>query len=86
MSKWLRAAVALTVLSAPAIGSAQSNPDGGKPHAPSPEAVAACKDKSEGDTCDFDAPHGHVDGVCRKVHTGDLACVHPHHHPDAGTR
>ena len=53
-------------------------------HGPHPEAIAACKDKSEGDACEFDAPHGHVAGTCHKDHAGDLACFHPHMHHDGG--
>lgn len=67
----------------PALAAAQSDP-AGEHRGPSPEAIAACKDKSEGDACEFDAPRGHVSGTCRKVKTGDVACVHPHHHHDGG--
>jgi hypothetical protein len=70
----------------PAIGTAQSRPSDDEPHGPRPEAMAACKDKNEGDACEFDAPRGHVSGTCRKVRTGDLACNHPHYHHDGGTQ
>jgi hypothetical protein len=82
--KWTRAALAVALTVVPAIGAAQSNPSDDKPHPPHPAALAACKDKSDGDTCEFDAPHGHVSGTCHKVASGDLACVHPHRHPDGG--
>ena len=76
-------ALAAALMAVPALGAAQSNPNEDEhPHAPHPEAVAACKDKGEGDACEFDGAHGHVAGTCRKVRTGDLACVHPHHHHD----
>jgi hypothetical protein len=86
MSKYLRLAVAIGLTIVPALAVAQSSPHDDEPHGPRPEAIAACKDKSEGDTCEFDAPRGHVSGTCHKARTGDLACFHPHQHNDGGTR
>jgi len=84
MLKLVRAAVVVALVAIPALGAAQDKPDGGEHHGPSPEAIAACKDKKDGDACEFDAPRGHVAGTCRKVRSGDVACVHPHHHHDSG--
>jgi hypothetical protein len=85
MLKFMRAAVIATVIAIPAMGSADDAPDGGEHHWPRPEAIAACKDKNEGDTCSFVGHHGQVEGTCRKVKSGDLASVHPHHHEGSGT-
>jgi hypothetical protein len=68
-----------------ALAPAQGAPADEEHHGPRPESIAACKDKGEGDACEFDAPRGHVTGTCRKVRSGDIACVHPHPHHDAGT-
>jgi hypothetical protein len=84
MLKWIRVGVAVALLTVPALSQAQSSPGDDKAHAPRPEALAACKDKSEGDACAFDAPKGHVDGLCHKMKSGDLVCHH--HHPDAGAK
>jgi|HubBroStandDraft_1064217.scaffolds.fasta_scaffold1225592_2 hypothetical protein len=88
MPKVIRLMIVTGLVIVPVAGAAQSSPADDKPHAPRPEAIAACKDKSEGVACEFDAPRGHVSGTCHKVQTGDMACVHPHHHhdhPDGGT-
>lgn len=81
MSKSLRAAVVAFLLAIPALGSADDTPDGGEHRWPRPEAIAACKDKSEGDACTFEGHHGTVAGTCRKTPSGALACFHPRHHP-----
>jgi hypothetical protein len=82
MTKWTCLVVAAAVVMVPALGAAQSVPTEDEPHKPRPEAIAACKDKSEGDVCEFEGPRGHVAGMCRKAKTGDLTCMHPHrHHP-----
>lgn len=52
----------------------------GPPRTPPPEAVDACDGKSEGDSCSVDTPHGTLDGECRNVPSGELACV-PDGHP-----
>ncbi|HXX70257.1 MAG TPA: hypothetical protein VEK07_23965 [Polyangiaceae bacterium] len=83
MNQSIRVLAATVCVLVPALAAAQSDP-GGEHHGPRPEAIAACKGKTDGDACEFDAPRGHVSGTCRKVRTGDLACVHPHHHHDAG--
>jgi hypothetical protein len=81
----IRAAMLMLLTALPLLAVAQSSPADEEPHhTPRPEALAACKDKSEGAACEFDAPKGHVTGTCRKTHANDLACMHPHHH-DAGT-
>jgi len=85
MMKLTSLAVAFAVALVPALGSAQSSPTDDEPHKPRPEAIAACKDKSEGDACEFEGRRGHVAGTCRKAGTGDLTCMHPHTHHDGGT-
>jgi hypothetical protein len=77
--KFVVRALGVVLLATPALGLAEDEPDAGHHHVPRPEAIAACKDKSAGDSCEFDAPRGHIVGTCRTVRSGDLACVHPHH-------
>jgi hypothetical protein len=84
MVKLIRWVAAVGLVIVPAVVAAQSSPSDDKPHTPRPEAIAACKDKSDGAACEFDAPRGHVSGTCHKVRTGDMVCVHPHHHRDGG--
>jgi hypothetical protein len=86
MLKLTRLAMVAAAMIVPALGAAQSSPSDDEHHGSRPEAIVACKDKTEGDACEFDASLGHVAGTCRKVRTGDLACVHPHHHHDGGTQ
>lgn len=57
----------LVVLSAQAQAQA---PRGGPP----PEALRACSGRSDGSACQFQAPHGRVQGQCRQV-PGGRACV-----------
>ncbi len=76
----IRFAAALAFAMIPALAFAQSSPLDEEHKGPHPEAIAACKDKNEGDACEFDAPRGHIAGTCHKGRTGDLACWHPHHH------
>jgi hypothetical protein len=84
MLKFVRVAVVVTSIAFPSVGAADDPPDGGEHHrGPSPAAIAACKAKTEGDACSFEGHHGTVEGTCRKVHTGDLACVRPHPHHDS---
>jgi hypothetical protein len=85
MMKLLRVSIVAALIATPTLGAAEDKPDGGEHHWPRPEAIAACKDKSEGNACEFDAPRGHVAGTCRKVPSGDLVCVHPHHHHEGST-
>jgi hypothetical protein len=84
MLKPMELAVSIAFMLVPALCAAQSSPEGDEHHGPSPEAIAACKDKAEGDACEFDGARGHVAGTCRKGRSGDLACWHPHHHHDGG--
>jgi hypothetical protein len=84
MTKWTCLAVGVAVVVCPALGAAQSAPADDEPHKPRPEAIAACKDRSEGDACEFEGPRGRVAGTCRKAGTGDLACMHPHRRHDGG--
>jgi hypothetical protein len=77
----LLAPIVTLILVVPTLGSADDSPDAGDHHwQPRPEAIAACKDKSEGDACSFEGHHGTVSGTCHKFKSGDLACMHPHHH------
>jgi hypothetical protein len=85
MLKLTRLVAVATLMAVPAVGAAQSSPADDDHRGPSPEAIAACKDKSEGDACEFDGARGHVSGNCRKARSGDFACMHPHHHHDGGT-
>jgi hypothetical protein len=80
MLKFVPVAVVVSAIAIPSLGAADDPPDGGWHHEIRPEAIAACKAKVEGDTCSFEGHHGTVEGTCRKVHTGDLACVRPHPH------
>jgi len=48
-----------------------AGPMGGSP----PQASAACRGESEGAACGFDAPRGRVEGTCRNVPDGGMACV-----------
>jgi hypothetical protein len=84
VSKLMRLVGVATPVAVSAIGAAQTSPNDEEHRGPSPEAIAACKDKSEGDACEFDGARGHLSGNGRKARSGDLACVHPHHHHDGG--
>ncbi|MCB1734902.1 MAG: YHYH protein [Gammaproteobacteria bacterium] len=42
---------------------------------PPQEALTACEGRASGTSCRFEAPHGEIDGQCRKVRDGSLACV-----------
>jgi len=89
MWKLVCSAVAVACLVTPTLAGADDPPpDPGHHHGPSPEALAACKDKKDGDACEFDAPtvpSRHVAGTCHVDHSGELACRHPHHHADGGS-
>jgi hypothetical protein len=87
MKHLMRIAMAVGLPSIPTLVAAQSSPTDGDEHhhGPSPGSIAACKTKSEGDACEHDARQGHESGNCRKVRSGDLACLHPHHHQDSDT-
>ena len=59
-------------------GSMQPGSDTGQPGGPlggpPQEAIDACSGVSEGDACEFMAPHGKITGTCRSIE-GQLACV-----------
>jgi hypothetical protein len=80
MKKLMHVALIASLFAVPALASADDTPDGGQQPWPHPQAIAACKDKSEGATCSFEGHHGTVTGACHKVPSGELACLHPHHH------
>jgi hypothetical protein len=84
MHRWSRFAAVAACTIAPILGLAQNSPADDEHKGPRPEAIAACKDKNEGDACEFDAPRGHVTGSCHKMRSGDVACAHPHAHHDGG--
>ncbi len=42
---------------------------------PPPEALSACEGSSEGSSCGFDTPRGRMNGTCRTVPEGVVACV-----------
>jgi hypothetical protein len=63
----------LLFIALPAFG--QMHKPGGTPP---PEATAACEGQAEGSGCNFDAPRGQVQGECRNVPNGGLACVPQH--------
>lgn len=90
MKNLMRVAIAVGLTAVPTIVAAQGGPADGDEHhqGPSPESIAACNAKSEGDACEYDGAHGHESGTCHKLRSGDLACLHPHHHhnADAGAR
>ncbi len=69
-----------------AAGSAASAPTdqpGGQPAGPPPEAVAACKGKTEGTQVSFSARGGEtLTGVCQKI--GDVLAARPLGGPPGG--
>ena len=85
-------AIPLVLLSAGAQAQSQGGtssyprPEGGNPpppghRGPPPEAVAACKSLAANAACSFVTPrHETLQGTCRKVPEGTLACV-PHDMP-----
>jgi hypothetical protein len=63
------------------IAAENSGPLGRSPMSPPPEAIAACKDKSEGTAVQFTTPRGDtLKGVCKLIN-GTLAAV-----PEGGIR
>jgi hypothetical protein len=77
------AILALVMASCIASNIANAAPDqqGGKRHGPPPEALAACSDHSEGDSCNFSGRRGNdVEGTCIVPRNEEgLACA-----PDGG--
>lgn len=64
---------------------ANNNQPGMTPHHPPKEAVEACKDKKEGDTCNFkNKMKENIEGTCKNGPQPDLppACV-PNNPPPA---
>jgi hypothetical protein len=60
-------------------------PQGGKPPAPPPEAIAACNGKAEGATASFAGRNGEtVTGTCQKI--GDVLALRPAGGPPGGGR
>ena len=85
MLKVVRLAAVIALMAVSALAAGQSGPSDDEHHGPRPEAIATCKDKSEGDACEFDGGNRHASGACRKVRRGDLARVHAHYHHNGGT-
>jgi len=52
----------------------------GQRRGPPPEAVSACVGASQNQACQFEAPHGTVEGTCLNIHD-QVACV-----PEGGPR
>ena len=56
---------------------------GRRHHGPPPEAYTACEGKSEGDTAEFESPHGDtVTGTCEQ--DGDRLVLRPDNPPPRG--
>ncbi len=75
--EWIHGLVVVWLFLSPAVFEikAQTGPPlGGPPQ----EATEACSGKVEGDSCEFNAPHGKVSGVCENLQNR-LAC-----RPDSG--
>jgi len=51
-------------------GGMQGRPQGGPP----PEALNACQSKQDGDSCQFESPHGTISGTCQTIRN-QMACV-----------
>ncbi len=71
--------IAATLLLLPALTFAapggRGDGDGQRRQGPPQEALDACPSQSEGGSCSFESPHGNIDGTCRQVRNGDIACV-----------
>jgi hypothetical protein len=77
--------LAALLLTAPLAGMAadQAPPQGGKPPAPPPEAIAACNGKAEGATASFAGRNGEtISGTCQKI--GDVLALRPAGGPPGG--
>lgn len=56
-------------------------------HGPPPEAYTACEGKSEGDTAEFESPHGDtVTGTCEQDRDGDRLVLRPDNPPPKAGR
>jgi hypothetical protein len=85
MSKFRICILVSTLMAIPTLAGADDPPDGGEHHhGPPSEALAACKDKKEGDACSFEGHHGPMSGTCHAMRSGDLVCMPPHHHHHEG--
>jgi len=72
----LACGAALSLVASAHAGSGAASAPGGRPPGPPPEAVAACKGKSEGVQVSFANRGGEtVSGVCQKV--GDVLAARP---------
>ena len=86
ISSLIAGLVCATALHAFAADDMPPKHEGGKPHTPPPEAIAACKGLAEKDVCKFtNHKNETVEGVCAAPHkeaeSTALAC-RPHHHKD----
>jgi len=63
--------VALLLVCASSMTLAQPGPRGGPPQ----EAIDACSGVSLEQACRFENPHGELNGTCREVRDGSVACV-----------
>jgi len=74
----ITAAAATVLLALPLAGFAAdpTPPQGGKPPAPPPEAIAACNGNAEGATASFAGRNGEtITGTCQKI--GDVLALRP---------
>jgi hypothetical protein len=67
----------LLLVCASCMAVAQPGPRGGPPQ----EAIDACSGVSLEQACQFESPHGELNGTCREVRDGNVACV-----PERGSR
>ncbi|WP_457330837.1 hypothetical protein [Rhizobacter sp. P5_C2] len=85
LNRTLSAAAATLLLALPLASFAadQAPPQGGKPPAPPPEAIAACNGKAEGATASFAGRGGEtITGTCQKI--GDVLALRPAGGPPGG--
>ncbi len=52
-----------------------SREQSGQRRGPPQFAIDACADSSQGSSCEVETPHGKLNGQCRQVPSGEVACV-----------
>jgi len=78
--------IASLICLSPLIASAAGRPGQGRPQGPPPEAIAACKDKSVGDSVTFTGRRGEtLEATCQEK-DGKLAAVPNNPPADGGGR
>lgn len=63
------------------VGAASAQPPEGARRGPPPEAFAACESQDEGSLCEFESPHGTLEGTCQTPRGDRLVCVPNDHRP-----